>query len=171
MIKKIMHQYVLLLSAFAFFFCQSTETTNQIKPVTVTVPTDAAAHSLKKQTTSPEVTPVEKKGEKRHGGRCRAKKKDHKKEKKAAKKTIKDMSYEELKELKGRLVAQKKTDAVIKCLEKMVAQCKDITELKACMLELADILFDTGMQAFSSVISLHWATIFSKHLMTASVFF
>lgn len=144
MIKKIMHQCVVLLSAFAFFFCQSTENNNQIKPVTVTAPTDAVTPSLKKQAPSPKLAPAEKKEKRRHGGRCRAKKNSHKKEKKAAKKTIKDMSYEELKELKGRLIAQKKTDAVVKCLEKMVAQCKDITELKACMLELADILFDTG---------------------------
>ncbi|PKN03805.1 hypothetical protein CVU75_00355 [Candidatus Dependentiae bacterium HGW-Dependentiae-1] len=144
-LKKIIRQSTVLAPLIFIFFCPRTPAQQETPQATVSAPTNVTANSEQKQTNTPQKTvKAEKKEKKKHGGRCRSKKHASTKQKKAAKKTIKDMSYEELKELKGRLVAQKKNDAAIKCLEKMVAQCKDIVELKTCMIELADLLFDSG---------------------------
>ncbi len=59
-------------------------------------------------------------------------------------KTISTMSFEELKNSKNQLLASNNKTIAIKYLEKMVPLCNDFEELKLIMLELADLLFDTG---------------------------
>jgi outer membrane assembly lipoprotein YfiO len=155
MLKKMLEKihvriYILFLGLVLFGSpCFSLE-----KPITTTL----AAHTPTNKAASKKEQPADKKAQqtaknpekkkstqarssKKHGGRCASKKNRRTKKKQ---KNVKELSYEELKELKTRLLVEKKTDAAIKCLEKMVAQCKDVAELKTCMLELADLLFDNG---------------------------
>jgi outer membrane assembly lipoprotein YfiO len=59
-------------------------------------------------------------------------------------KNIKEMTFDELKAKKTDLLAKDNKENAVKYLEKMVALCTDIDELKIATLELADIHFDLG---------------------------
>ncbi|MCA9770407.1 outer membrane protein assembly factor BamD [Candidatus Dependentiae bacterium] len=59
-------------------------------------------------------------------------------------KTISAMDYNELKKRKIQLTKNKDTEGTIKYLQKMIPLCQDLKELRDIMLELADLLFDTG---------------------------
>lgn len=67
-----------------------------------------------------------------------------KKTKTKKKKTLTDMSLEELKEAKNDRLAKKDKEGAIRYLEKMVTTCKDRDDLAAVLIELADLFFDTG---------------------------
>jgi outer membrane assembly lipoprotein YfiO len=59
------------------------------------------------------------------------------------KKTIKTMNNQERAEAKNRFAAEKDTEAVIKTLELMLKESRDLNERQVVTLELADLLFDT----------------------------
>jgi predicted negative regulator of RcsB-dependent stress response len=59
------------------------------------------------------------------------------------KKTIKTMNNQERAEIKNKFVAEKDTEAVIKTLELMLKESRDLNERQVVTLELADLLFDT----------------------------
>lgn len=54
------------------------------------------------------------------------------------------MSYSELKASKDRMLAAGDKTTALRFLEKMIPTCNDLDELRVVMLELADLLFDTG---------------------------
>ncbi|HZW61240.1 MAG TPA: outer membrane protein assembly factor BamD [Candidatus Babeliales bacterium] len=60
---------------------------------------------------------------------------------KKKKHTLRDMTYEELKEAKGRYLANKDLNGASKFLEKMIPMCADLNELHDIMLELADLFY------------------------------
>lgn len=59
-------------------------------------------------------------------------------------KAFRDLSYDELKQSKERLVNEGKKDTAIKHIEKMIPLCNNINELRDLSLEISDLLFDTG---------------------------
>ena len=59
-------------------------------------------------------------------------------------KYFRDLTYDELKINKERLVKEGKKDAAINHLEKMIPLSNDIEELRDMTLEIADLLFETG---------------------------
>lgn len=60
---------------------------------------------------------------------------------KKKKHTLRDMTYEELKEAKGRYLANNDPVGASKFLEKMLPMCADLNELHDIMLELADLFY------------------------------
>lgn len=58
--------------------------------------------------------------------------------------TMRDMTYEEMKEVKNKRIQEKNIEAAIKYAEKMIPLCKDMHEQRDLTLELADLLFDYG---------------------------
>jgi len=59
-------------------------------------------------------------------------------------KAFRDLTYEELKENKNRLVKEGRKETAIRHIEKMMPMCNDIQELRDMTLEIADLLFDSG---------------------------
>lgn len=79
---------------------------------------------------------------------CRAKRlRDERKKKRAERKTMSHMAFEELKKEKNAKVAANDKEGAVRYLEKMQVLCNDLTELKSIMLELADFLFE--LEAYS----------------------
>lgn len=70
--------------------------------------------------------------------------KKEKKEAKPKRKTLSQMNYDELKEMKTQYLADGNKESAIKFLEKMIPSCNDLEELRVIMLELADLQFDNG---------------------------
>jgi len=88
---------------------------------------------------------TEKKAKKRAKKVAKKKKKAKKRAKKdTPKKAFKDLTYDDLKKAKNKLVAAGKKETAIKHIEKMIPLCNDIQELRNLTLEVADLLFDTG---------------------------
>ena len=59
-------------------------------------------------------------------------------------KTMRDMNYDELKIVKNSLLKVNDKEMSIKYLEKMLAVCDDVEEMRLVMLELANLHFDLG---------------------------
>lgn len=73
--------------------------------------------------------------------RAERKKLKRQNKKKNIRHTMRDMSYEELKETKERYVKENDLETAIKYAEKMVPMCHDIDDLKNLTLELADLYY------------------------------
>ena len=74
----------------------------------------------------------------------RAKKiREERKQKKLERKTFSHKTFDDLQQTKAERLASNDKEAAIKCLEKMVPLCDDLSELKVLMIDLADLLFDT----------------------------
>jgi outer membrane assembly lipoprotein YfiO len=84
-------------------------------------------------------------------------------EKKKKNKRIGEMTYDELKEEKKKLIAKGNTESAIKYIEKMVPLCSDLAELSDLMIELADLLFDSGNLAKAEHLYSEFASMYPGH--------
>lgn len=64
--------------------------------------------------------------------------------KKQPKKTLRDMTYPELKAAKDKYLLANDKHTALRFFEKMVPMCNDLDDQRVIMLEFADLLFDTG---------------------------
>ncbi len=98
----------------------------------------------KKQNSKPQLAPESSKKEKKIKKWQQKWQKKEKKEPKQKRKTLSQMNYDELKEMKVAYLADGNKESAIKFLEKMIPACNDLEELRVIMLELADLQFDNG---------------------------
>lgn len=84
-------------------------------------------------------------------------------EKKKKNTRLSEMTYDELKEEKKKLIAKGNTEIAIKYIEKMVPLCSDLGELSDLMLELADLLFDSGDLAKAERLYAEFASMYPGH--------
>jgi len=75
---------------------------------------------------------------------CRKTPEAEKTQEKKKRKYFRDLTYNELKINKERLVREGRKDTAINHLEKMLPLCNEIKELRDMTLEMADLLFDVG---------------------------
>jgi len=66
---------------------------------------------------------------------------------KRAHKAFRDLTYDERKEVKERLIAEGRKETAIKHIEKMIPLSNNIQELRNLYLEIADLVFETGQLA------------------------
>ena len=57
--------------------------------------------------------------------------------------SFKEMTFQELRTTKDKLLAENNKDAAVKFLERMMTTCDDLAELRTVRLEYADMLYDT----------------------------
>lgn len=76
---------------------------------------------------------------------------------------LSDMTYEELKEEKKKLIAKGNHEIAIKYIEKMVPLCSDLGELSDLMIELADLLFEAGNLEKAERLYAEFASMYPGH--------
>jgi len=65
--------------------------------------------------------------------------------KKPKRKTARDMTYEELKVMKDKRIAESNWDGAMIYLERMMKCCDNLSEMATILLDMADVLFNTGL--------------------------